>query len=128
MFLFSLVYYVFYLQPVKGRVVLRASDVQLMCICYVTGVKVKSREQAQEMLLTKMLQLRLRRRRHLVKVVTKLYGRTNGDQETKRYHDSWTFLSTNSTFAPFLRQVGLLQSEMDDMGKWQKDKLEKLQA
>lgn len=113
------------LQPISEREGLRASELELMCARFVTVVKMRPGEIARAMLLTKSLPLKLQRRRHLVKAVTKLYRRTHGDHGTRRSHENWKVLLTYSTVAPLVRNAQI-SSEPDDLGKCQKNQLGKL--
>lgn len=70
----------------------RASEIELLCVRFVTVVNLKPREVSPVMLLTRLLPLRHHRRRHLIKTMSKFFGRENEEETSTSALENWTFL------------------------------------
>lgn len=78
------------------------------CAAYILEVKVQAAKRKERALaISRMLPLRARRRRHLIKVVSKFYRRTTLETVSVRDTTNWDVLCNFDTIRPFVREADL---------------------
>lgn len=124
-FIYSVSDYVLYLQPLDDRMMMRTADLELMCLRFIIGVTVKPREMKRAMLLTCILPIRARRRRHFINAVTKFCNSAREEEATLQAQQNWDALSGYNTIDPFVKtsQLPDTTAELPIWREWQTSEL-----
>lgn len=125
-FIYSVVDYVLYLQPLSPTVITRASELELTGLRFITGVNLRTKDVNRAMLLTRMLPLRARRCRHMINAIAKFYSHANREDANPRAKQNWLALSEYSTVRPFIR-TAQLPDTVEEIPGWRDRQLQQLQ-
>lgn len=114
-FVFSLVDYMLYLQPTTPAVIREANRLELSSLRYILKSNLTQSQTARALLVSKVLPIRLRRKRYLSKAVAKFYTAAARVKNTQRDQQNWNALSKCGSVSPFIKQAKL-PATSDEMG------------
>lgn len=112
--------YVLFLQPLSREVRTLAADLDCQCAAYVLGAKVQTSKTNRACAIAKLLPLHARRKRHLVKLVTKFLSRWTLQDPSERDIENWKTIKQYDTIRPFVAR----KVPSDSENIWQLSKAE----
>ena len=104
-FVFSLVDYCLYLQPISAAVLKLSASFERNCACYILGYTVTPAQLNRAMALCRILPIRYRRRIHLVHAVAKFYTAANSENAVDNDIQNWSVISHFDTVKPILKKI-----------------------
>lgn len=121
-FVYSLVDYLLYLQPVTQLVQEKAENLDINCLSFIPRMPIHSRTARRASFLTRVLPIRGRKKRQLIRVVAKFYAASISNSATMRDQRNWHIISNYSTASPFLR-VTSMPKEVAAIPEWTRTQL-----
>ena len=104
-FVFSLVDYCLYLQPMSTAVLKLSASFERNCACYILGYTITPAQLNRAMALCRILPIRYRRRIHLVHAVAKFYTAANSENALDNDIRNWSVISHFDTVKPILKKI-----------------------
>lgn len=124
-FVYSIIDYVLFLQPLTATVKQKADELERKRLRYILGINIPISKTARATTLTRMWPLDVRRRRHMIKMTSKFYGKVIGENATIRDTENWEIMSSYGTIGPFIKHGKLPENEVN-LDKWERTNLYKI--
>lgn len=102
-FIISKCDYLLYMQLMTTKVESLAAEPDVKCASYKLGVRVKSHTRERALVISRPLYLLARRKRHFIKLISRLHGRATSDNASERDLENCNVLSQFDTICSFIK-------------------------
>lgn len=102
-----------------------ASELDRQCASYILAMNMPKNDTGRALALVRMLPMLERRRRHLIKAISKFRQRSISEAVLSRDIDNWQVMSTYNTIRPFVIKHRPPASQ-EELATWKKEHLDRL--